>query len=237
MGKIADISYWQGNINWDKARKELDFVIFRASIGEKIDAKFLEYTRTCGLPFGVYHFVKASNKDEAIKEAKWFVKCANQAEKKPLIYYADIEYETQTKDNIDEVAYYFLKTLKELNCSKIGIYISQNNYKYLKEHTHELCDTFWIPRYGKDTGEIPAEKYYPTVPCDLWQYTSKGRINGIETNVDLNILHGNKDLKWFTKSNSFEQSISTPAIVGQQIKVTLEDVYYLLNKIWDKLNS
>lgn len=238
MGKIIDVSYWQGDIDWAKVRKEVDFVIFRASIGEKIDSKFLTYTRNCGLPFGVYHYVKASNKNEAIKEAKWFVNCANQSDIRPTIYYADIEYETQTRDNIDEVAYYFLKTLKELGCSKRGIYISQTNYNYLKERTHQLCQTYWIPRYGKDTGELPSSKYYPTAPCDLWQYTSKGKVEGIKENVDLNIFHGDKTLDWFTRKNEIlEQSISTPAIVGQQIKVTLEDVYYLLNKIWDKLNE
>ena len=27
MGKIADISKWQGNVNWSEAAKELDLVI------------------------------------------------------------------------------------------------------------------------------------------------------------------------------------------------------------------
>ena len=33
MKKIADISHYQGAIDWDKARNDLEMVIFRASIG------------------------------------------------------------------------------------------------------------------------------------------------------------------------------------------------------------
>ena len=37
--KIADISHYQGSIDWSLARKELELVIFRASVGKNIDKK------------------------------------------------------------------------------------------------------------------------------------------------------------------------------------------------------
>ena len=59
MKKIADISHYQGSINWTEARKELSLVIFRASVGMKQDQKYLETASACGIPYGVYHYVKA----------------------------------------------------------------------------------------------------------------------------------------------------------------------------------
>ncbi|GAA3328792.1 hypothetical protein GCM10020331_074210 [Ectobacillus funiculus] len=35
------------------------------------------------------------------------------------------------------------------------------------------------------------------MPCDLWQYTAKGRLAGVSGDVDLNMLVGNKTLAWF----------------------------------------
>ena len=52
--KIADISVYQGNINWEEARKELELVIFRASVGENLDKKYVQNAKECGIPFGVY---------------------------------------------------------------------------------------------------------------------------------------------------------------------------------------
>ena len=195
--KIADISHYDGVINWEEARKELSFVIFRASVGSNMDKKYLDNTRDCDLPYGAYHYVKASNAEEAQQEAQWFVSCANKALIKPLIYFADIEYEAQTKTSTKEICAAFAAELRKLGCKKIGIYIGQGKYPWAGTAITDY-DCVWIPRYGKDTGEVPTEQYYPIYPCDLWQYTSKGKINGINDDVDLNILHGDKPLEWFT---------------------------------------
>ena len=96
MKKIADISHYQGSINWTEARKELSLVIFRASVGMKQDQKYLENASACGIPYGVYHYVKAGTAEEAEQEARFFVESANRAADKPLFYIADIEYKAQT---------------------------------------------------------------------------------------------------------------------------------------------
>ena len=80
--KIADVSKWQGAVNWKKAAKELSFVILRASCGSGMDSKFLENVEGCrknGIPFGVYHYVMAGNANDACKEASYFVQCVEKA--------------------------------------------------------------------------------------------------------------------------------------------------------------
>ena len=119
MKKIADISHYQGSINWTEARKELSLVIFRASVGMKQDQKYLENASACGIPYGVYHYVKAGTAEEAEQEARFFVESANRAAGKPLFYIADIEYKAQTAATTEAVCVAFLETLQKLGVSAV----------------------------------------------------------------------------------------------------------------------
>lgn len=192
---IADISHYQGEINWAAARKELKLCIFRASVGSNKDNKYLSYTKNCGIPFGVYHYVKAGTASEAEVEAKFFYETATQNNIQPLFFVADIEYETQTKSTTKPVTLAFCETLRRLGAKKVGLYIGQSRYPYIEDSLDKF-DFIWIPRYGKNTG-YADEAYKPKYPCDLWQYTSEGGIEGISGDVDLNKLNGTKTLEWF----------------------------------------
>ena len=196
MKKIADISHYQGSINWTEARKELSLAIFRASVGMKQDQKYLENTSACGIPYGVYHYVKAGTAEEAEQEARFFVESANRAADKPLFYIADIEYKAQTAATTEAVCVAFLEMLRKLGCAKIGLYIN-TRYPWAGAAIG-MCDIMWIPHWGKNDGEVPAAQYMPKHACDLWQYTSRGRVAGINGNVDLNKIIGSKLLEWFT---------------------------------------
>jgi len=199
MGKIADISHYQGDIDWSKARKELDLVIFRASVGSNADKKYLEYTAECGVPYGAYHYVKAGTAEDARTEARFFVECAHKAAKRPLFYIADIEYEAQTETTTEPVCVAFLEELRALlgDSVKIGLYINRK-YKWAGAAIG-MCDIMWIPHWGKNDGNVPEEKYQPDYYCDIWQYTSEGSVAGIDGDVDLNLLLGDKPLEYFTE--------------------------------------
>lgn len=218
MAKIADISHYQGAIDWTKARQELEYVIFRASVGSNADKRYLEYTRDCGIPYGVYHYVKAGTAEQARTEARFFVECANKAAKKPLIYFADIEYETQTASTTEAVCVAFLEELRALGCKMVGLYIGQSRYKWAGKAIG-MSDAIWIPRYGKNTGELPPEQYFPKYPCEMWQYTSKGKVAGIDGNVDLDTLwHGEGTLEWYTNT---VQEPTTPSKEGEKMLTNL----------------
>lgn len=206
---IADISHYQGEINWTAARKDLQLCIFRASVGSNKDNKYLSYTKNCGIPFGVYHYVKAGTSAEAETEAKFFYETATQEGLKPLFYVADIEHETQNKETTKPVTLTFCETLRKLGAKKVGLYIGQSRYPYIEDSLNKF-DFLWIPRYGKDTG-YANESYKPKYPCDLWQYTSKGSLAGISGDVDLNKLNGDKDLEWFLEQETEEKEEITMA--------------------------
>ena len=224
MGKIADISHYQGNIDWSAARKELDFVIFRASVGSNADKKYLEYTAECGLPYGAYHYVKAGTAEDARTEARFFVECAHKAAKRPLFYIADIEYEAQTETTTEPVCVAFLEELRSLlgDSVKIGLYINRK-YKWAGAAIG-MCDIMWIPHWGKNDGNVPEEKYQPDYYCDIWQYTSEGTLAGVKGEVDLNMLLGNKPLEYFTGKDGEPKMIYDPKKV---IAIARAEVGYL----------
>lgn len=201
MGKIADISKWQGNVNWSEAAKELDFVILRASCGTSEDIKYERNVNACienGIPFGAYHYVKAGTADDAKKEALAFLKATASKKRPPVFYIADIEYEAQTKTTTEAVCTAFLQALRDEGCEKIGLYIN-TRYTWAGKAI-DMCDIMWIPHWGKNDGNVPADKYKSSHPHDIWQYTSKGSLAGVSGNVDLNQLTGTKPMSYFVSS-------------------------------------
>ena len=206
MKKIADVSKWQGDVDWAQAATELELVILRASCGEGMDTKYLRNAEGCienGIPFGAYHYVKAGTAEAARMEAQFFVSCTKKAAKQPSFFVADIEYEAQTKDTTEAVCVAFLEELRKLGCKKIGMYIN-TRYKWAGAAI-AMCDVMWIPHWGKNDGNVPEDKYKSNNPHDLWQYTSKGTLTGVKGDVDLNLLTGGKPLEWFTETGTDEK--------------------------------
>ena len=199
--KICDIRHWQGEIDWEKARKELSLAIFRATKDKVEDPMYLRYTSECGIPYGAYCYLHASNAAEAREEARIFVEIANKATKQPLFYIGDIEHENQNADNTEEICFAFLNELHILRCARVGLYIN-TRFPYCGAALN-LCDIIWMPHWGDNDGQIPPPEAMPRYYHDLWQYTSNGTVSGINTRADLNILNGNKTLEWFlTDTNS-----------------------------------
>ena len=232
MKKIADISKWQGNVDWSKAKDELDFAILRASCGQDIlDTKYLRNVEGCiqyGVPFGAYHYVKAGNIEEAKKEALFFVECVKKAAAKPSFYIGDIEYEKQTKQTTEAVCVAFLETLREAGLAKIGLYIN-TRYKWAGKAI-QMCDIMWIPHWGKNTGDIPEDKYKSENPHDLWQYTSNGKLAGVSGRVDLNVLTGSKPLSYFTGNGEQQE----PETKERDSMFTNLDLVAFVKKVYEE---
>jgi len=193
-GKIIDISKWQGNINFEKLKKEVGLVIVRASCGSDKDIKFDEYAQAMiknRIPFGVYCYSYAGTIEKAKDEAKKLVVYSGNY---PLFYIMDAEEQKITTEAIKA----FAQELRANTNKKIGCYVAHHRYNQYKYSTlRDLFDITWIPCYGSNNGTIAGSKK-PSYECDLWQYTSTGKISGINGNVDMNItMKENRDLKWF----------------------------------------
>lgn len=194
MGYIVDTSKWNGNINWDVAASQLDLVISRVQDGSRvIDEWHKRHTQSMkehGVPFGNYAFCRFVSENDARVEARDFW---NRGDKNATVWVADVEVKTMDDMRVGTQA--FIDELYRLGAKKVGLYVGHHMYAPFGM-ANVNCDFVWIPRYG---GNKPA------YPCDIWQYTETGHVEGIGK-CDLNELIGDKSLEWFT---GVEQTITT----------------------------
>lgn len=193
--EIIDISKWQGNIDFDALKNKVAFVIVRASCGSDKDVRFDEYAKAMrdrGIPFGVYCYSYAGTVEKAIDEVKKMINYSSQYS--PLFYVMDAEESRLTNATIKT----FAEELKKQKARKTGCYVANHRYnEYKYDSIRDLFDFTWIPKYGRNDGTIEGSSK-PTYKCDLWQYTSTGKIDGIKGNVDKNTITGDgHDLNWF----------------------------------------
>lgn len=188
----VDISKWQGDVDFIRVKASgVQFVILRAAAGTNVDKKFMQYVNQCkvaGIQIdGVYVFSYALTPEQAQKEA---MACIANVEKaglgKDIIIFFDFEYDTVksaaakgirlTKDDCMVHTRVFCDYVKSQGY-KAGIYSNIDYYKNWYTDKKLLADNvFWLADY---TGG-------PNYSCAYQQYSSKGRVDGIDGNVDMN---------------------------------------------------
>ena len=195
MKKGIDLSYHNGNIDFKAVKASgIEFVILREGYRNTIDPKFLEYVKKAkevGLPiFGVYHFSYALNKDEAKKEAIFCIDNIQKAGLDPhTTIFFDFEYDTVkkakekgiilTKKECNEHTIAFCEEVKRLAHTP-GIYLNLDYYRnWYDKEVLESYGGVWLADYSGG----------PDYKCFIQQYSSTGRVPGINGNVDLNYLY------------------------------------------------
>ena len=239
--KGIDVSKHNGVIDWDKVK--VDFAIIRIGFGmyenqkdEMFERNYTEATKV-NIPVGVYHYSYAKSVDEAIKEAELVIKWLN-GRKLDLPVYFDIEDDSQK--NVSRV---ILDGMCEAFCNRIekagywaGIYSNKywatsviSGIKLGKKYT------YWIAQY---TDECTYTGDYA-----IWQYTSKGKVNGISGNVDMNEMVKdiiqNKSKPQTTKSieELAKEVIDGKWSNGEDRKTSLINAGYDYDKVQAKVNE
>jgi GH25 family lysozyme M1 (1,4-beta-N-acetylmuramidase) len=192
---IVDISKWQGTINFEALKEDVSLVIARASCGSDKDSKIASYALSMDrleIPYGVYCYSYARDAAKATDEVEKLLEYTKTCH--PLFYVMDAEEACITNDTIRV----FAQELRKRTTKPIGCYVANHKYAaYKYDSVRDLFDFTWIPHYGKNTGMLEGATK-PKYKCDLWQYTSKGKVNGIRGDADLNIITGEgHDLAWF----------------------------------------
>lgn len=193
MAYIVDLSKWQGDIDFTKLKGQVDFVILRVQAGYSThDANYKTYVAGCkanGIPFGTYAYFKGVSIPDSIAEAK----CAMELTDPDSKFFA-LDIEENCNRDLVNTGQAFIDYLKNKGMQKVGLYSGE--YFYTSHNLSAIkCDFVWLAKYGVNDGQQHDK---PSVPCDLWQYTSTGHLDGISTNVDLNVLTGSKPLEYFT---------------------------------------
>ena len=257
MGKLGiDISEHNTITNYGDVVKSADFAILRVGYGvsympvSQKDSKFEGfYANLHGkVPVGAYYYAYANAIGEGKKEAENCLKYLNGKKLDMPIFY---DLEDSSMRFINEVAREFVDTIKAAGYDA-GIYCN-TNWARNKINTSNFSDcTIWLAQYGANNGNIPNDK--PKFKYDIWQYTSKGELSGINGYVDLNISDvnyeenedtpvkeqpqettpsGNNEIKniqtWL--NNNYNTGLVVDGIYGSKTKAALIKAYQTeLNK-------
>lgn len=190
--KGIDVSHFQGNIDWNKVKGNIDFAILRLGwIGNNnnhtLDTKFETYYNACksaGIPIGIYVYNYCNSEDTVKSGAEWTV---NQLKDKgiDLPIYIDMEdrsIENLGKDKLTSICIAF-NTVIENAGYWAGVYANLNWYtNYLNKDTIKARYTTWVAHYG-----ISQDRYEGQY--DMLQYSDTGTISGISGNVDMDIMY------------------------------------------------
>lgn len=185
-----DVSKFQGIINWEEVKPRIDFAIIRCGYGRDIpsqdDPMFIRNANECtrlNIPFGVYLYSYATTDDDALSEARHVLRLVKNYRMAFPVYY-DLEDEAttgkQSNERIASIAKTFADEL-EKNDYYVGMYASL--YWWKTKLTSPVFDNYtkWIASYNN---ELNYDGDY-----GMWQYSSTGLIEGINTMVDLNYCY------------------------------------------------
>lgn len=192
-----DVSSHQGKINWDKVYNDgIEFVFIRAGLrgyGQSgmlhEDERFMTNyyaAKDAGLKVGAYFFSQATNTQEAVEEAEYFLKTAEGLSfDLPIMFDWENEPDVPMRtdnvpgDVITDCAVAFCEKIKEAGY-EAGIYFNLND-AYYRYNLDKIKDyTFWFAQHNK-----PAPEFYYNYA--IWQYSDSGSVDGINGRVDMNI--------------------------------------------------
>lgn len=195
-----DVSRWNKTIDWDEVKDAgVEFAIIRcgyrgASSGALVlDPMYEQNIRgaiEAGIPVGVYFFTQAVDEVEAVEEASMVLRLIEDYDVDyPVFLDSESAGGSGRADGLDadertRIHKAFLETVSAAGY-ETGIYGSRNWLNDQVDMT-ELSDyKTWLAEYA----DIPAyDGYY-----HMWQYTSRGTVDGIDTRVDLNLCYMNID--------------------------------------------
>lgn len=187
--KCLDISTWQGYVDFNKVKSAgYNYVILRAGFGREYSQKDNTFERNyanakaAGIKVGVYWFSYSTSPSDAYREANACLYCLNGKRLDMPVYY-DLEYQpamSMSNSNYTQMALNFCSTIKKAGY-KSGVYSSASVYSYLLNRQTLINNgvSIWNAQWSS----------YCSVPCDIWQYSEKGQVNGISTSVDMNYIY------------------------------------------------
>ena len=199
-----------GTYTYDSVKEEFDFVsgtddkvknagvqfaIVRAGYRGSVTGSLVEDPQfvanmkgatAAGIPVGVYFFTQATDEKEAVEEASAVLELIRDFQ---LTYPVFIDTEgaggngradglnAETRTLVCEA---FCRTVENAGYTA-GVYASRNWYNNNLQTARLENYHIWLAEYRS----VPLyQGYYKT-----WQYTSKGKVDGIEGRVDINITY------------------------------------------------
>ena len=190
---VIDVSVHNGNIDWATVKRDAGIygVIVRISGGaQNEDAKLatnIAALKQYNIPYGIYIYSYAENYNEGVYYGNWTNQIINKYNLNPTLgIYLDLENSDSYNQNIlDSINGTLIYTdIVKGYVSKVPnarIYANLNYANGVLNTPYLRSKLTWIAQWGS---KCDYTEYY-----NLWQYTSKGSIPGINGNVDLSYYY------------------------------------------------
>jgi len=191
-----DVSKYQPSVNWKKVKNAgINFVIIRCGyrgygsgvlVEDPMFASHITGAKAAGLRVGVYFFSQAITEAEAVEEASMAVKLANRyGINMPIAI--DSEYANGGAGRADRLSKSERTKITIAFCNTVAnaghrpmVYASKSWFSdHLNVSQFPGSYRIWVAHYAAKCGY--------TGRYDIWQNTSKGKVDGIPGNVDMNI--------------------------------------------------
>lgn len=204
MYKGIDVSKHNGTLDWNRIKAAgIEFAIIRIGHGSDIksqdDSQAVRNMDECerlGIPYGVYLYSYALNPEEAESEAHHMLRMIKGKNVQLGIWF-DMEDADNYKYNhglplvaanskiYTNICAVFTTAIQEAGYKNVGIYASKSVLDTIigKEYIQFSDVKIWVAQW--------ADKCTYTGKYDMWQYTSVGKVDGINGNVDMNIYYRN----------------------------------------------
>ena len=179
-----DVSTWQGDVDYNRVRAcGIVAVIIRAGFGQTEDNKFRQNyrnARAAGLKVGAYWYSYAYCVADAEQEARACLEILGDREFDLPIYY-DMEEDSQMalgKSTMTAMACRFIDTV-QAGGFRGGMYSSPSWFSdFLDYDLLRSKYSIWLAHWASVHSRA----------CDIWQYGEDGRIDGIDGDVDVDII-------------------------------------------------
>lgn len=197
--KGIDVSHWQGRIDFEKVKSQgYSFVMINAGYGKYISQKDENFeknyaaARKAGLNIGTYWYSYALTEADALAEAKTFLEAVKG---KKFEYPLAFDIEDASQSELPNAA---INKIIEAFCDYLesnGYYAAVYSYAdFLKRKVSDSVKNrydIWVAHF--DVAKPAISNY------GMWQYTSKGTVNGVPDRCDCNYAY--KDYKKGDKGN------------------------------------
>lgn len=187
-----DVSAWQNEIDFNKVKEDnVEFVMIRIGYGYNKDGEIIidkqfynnfRKAKEANLKIGLYFYSYAKNTKEAKNQADWIVTTIKK-EKLDLPIAFDFEDWNNFNDynlsltDLNMIADTFMNRLEEYGYKSM-LY---GSYYYLQNIWDVQNKNIWLAHYSNKTD-------YPN-DYQIWQLSNTGKVNGINTDVDINVLY------------------------------------------------
>ena len=239
-----DVSCWQTNVNYERVKAcGINTVIIRAGYGRETTQKDSEFerhyknARAAGLNVGAYWYSYADSVEDAKKEAYACLSCIKGKTFDLPIYY-DLEESSIAelgKATATEIAKKFCEAIKSAGY-RAGVYANldwfKNNLDY-SELAYAKHYSIWLAQWSSSND----------LDCDIWQNSSDGKINGVNGNVDTNVVY-NHNISGNTSTSSKKSNEASAKEViagkwgnGDARKNALTEAGYDYNAIQNRVNE